>query len=90
MAISQLSPDEIVRRGEELYRRQLQPAVEAGNDGKYLIINVETGEYVIDMDDVAASRKAKDLFTDAPLFTMRIGRAAAYRLGGRFGEARVP
>jgi hypothetical protein len=85
----QLSPDEIVRRGNEWYQRAIRPVVEPEYDGKFLIINVETGEYVLDFDDVLASKKARTAFPDAPLFTMRVGRPAAYRLGGRFGEVKA-
>jgi hypothetical protein len=30
--------DEIVRRGKEIYERELRPKVEAGNKGKILVI----------------------------------------------------
>jgi hypothetical protein len=48
-----------------------------------LVINVETGEWEMDTDDVIAARKAKARFGEAALFSMRIGYPAAYRLGGR-------
>lgn len=76
--------EEIARRGQALYQEQIRAEVEAQNKGKYLVINVETGEYEMDADDLAASKRAKARFPDAPLFAMRIGFAAAYRLGGRF------
>ncbi|MDQ3814134.1 MAG: hypothetical protein M3347_09305, partial [Armatimonadota bacterium] len=67
------------------YEQQIRPRVEAGNKGKFLVINIETGEYEMDADDVAAARRAKAKYPNAPLFSMRIGYSAAYRLGGRFG-----
>src|SRR5687768_11754468 len=76
--------DQIVERGQRLYNEQIRGQVEAGNRGKFLVINVETGEYEMDTEDLAASRRAKARFPDAPLFTMRIGYPAAYRLGGGF------
>lgn len=75
--------DEVVRRGQEIYERDIRPKVEAGNQGKFLVINIETGEYEMDADDLAAAKRAKARFGNAALFTMRIGHPAAYRLGFR-------
>ena len=75
--------DEVERRGQEIYERDIRPMVEASNQGKFLVINIETGEYEMDTDDLAAAKHAKARFGKAPLFTMRIGHPAAYRLGFR-------
>lgn len=75
--------DEVVRRGQEIYEREIRPKVEASNQGKFLVINIETGEYEMDADDLAAAKRAKARFGKAALFTMRIGHSAAYRLGFR-------
>jgi hypothetical protein len=84
MPRTQYTSQEIVQRGQALYEQEIRPKVEAENKGKYLIINVATGDYEMDADDLAASKRAKARFPDAPLFTMRIGYPTAYRLGGRF------
>ncbi len=76
--------NEVVQRGQAIYEDRIRPKVEAGNKGKYLVINIETGEYEMDTDDLTASKRAKARFGDAALFAMRIGFPAAYRLGGRF------
>jgi hypothetical protein len=76
--------DEIARRGQEIYEREIRTKVEADNKGKLLVINIETGEYEMDADDIVAAKRAKARFGEAELFTMRVGYPAAYRLGGRF------
>ena len=75
------TPQEIVQRGIEIYEQRIRAQVEAGNQGKFLVINTETGDYEMDANDVIAAKRAKSRFSDAPLFSMRIGHAAAYRLG---------
>jgi hypothetical protein len=90
MSIQGLSAEEVVRRGRAIYENKLRSELEPGNKGKLLVINVETGEYEMDADDVAAGERAKSRFPHAPLFTMRIGYRAAYRLGGRALEAGAP
>jgi hypothetical protein len=80
MPTSSLTIDQIVQRGQELYDRQIRAQVEPEHNGKLLVINVETGEYEMDADAVAAAKRAKARFPDAPLFTVRIGYPTAYRL----------
>jgi hypothetical protein len=76
--------EEIVRRGQALYDEQLRPQVEAGNQGKFLVVNIETGEYEIDASELAALHRARAKDANAPLYLLRVGYPAAYRLGGRF------
>ena len=45
------SSDEIVRRGQEWYEREIRSKVEEGNKGKNLIIDIETGDYDLDDDE---------------------------------------
>lgn len=82
--------NEIVERGQRLYDERIRGEVEPGNRGKFLVVNVETGEYEMDTDDLVASRRAKARFPDAPLFTLRVGYPAAYRLGSRFVARQTP
>ena len=77
------TPQEIVQRGIEIYEQRLRAQVEGGNQGKFLVINTETGDYEMDANDVIAAKRAKSRFGDAPLFSMRVGHTVAYRLGSR-------
>ena len=75
--------EEIVRRGQEIYETRLRALLEEGNKGKFLVINTETGDYEMDKSDIAVGLRAIERFPGAPLFKMRIGHKAAYRLSGR-------
>jgi hypothetical protein len=81
---TQSTSEEIVQRGQALYEEKIRPKVEAGHRGEYLILNVDTGDYVMDPDDLTASKRARVMFPNAPLYTVRVGYPTAYRLGGRF------
>jgi hypothetical protein len=74
--------EEISRRGKEWYDRYLRGKVEEGNRGKALIIDIETGEYEIDDDGLAATHRALAKHPDAALYGMRIGYPAYAKLGG--------
>ncbi|MBI3246934.1 MAG: hypothetical protein HYZ50_10565 [Deltaproteobacteria bacterium] len=76
------SSHEIAERRQTLYEQQLRSQVEPGNIGKFLVIDIETGEYEIDQDELAALKRAKAKRPDAPRYLLRIGHHGAYRLGG--------
>lgn len=77
------SLEEIGRRGQELYETQIRPQVETeANIGKQIVIDIETGEYEIDDDGLAASRRLLSRHPDAALYGARIGYNAVYSIGG--------
>ena len=91
MPATNYTEEEIVQRGQALYEQKIRAAIdEIENKGRMLVINVETGEYEMDADDVTAAKRAKARFGAAALFTIRIGHPAAYRLGGRFLASNYP
>jgi hypothetical protein len=79
--------EEIVRRGKELYEREIRPKVEAGNKGKILVIDIETGAYEIDSDQLAAAERALAKHPGAALFAMRIGYPTMGRIGAQLSAA---
>ena len=85
MSHPRYTADQIVERGKTLYEREIRPKVEAGNKGKILVINVETGEYEIDDDHLTASDRAAAKHPGAALFAMRIGYPTMGRIGARSG-----
>jgi hypothetical protein len=73
----------IARRGEEIYERDLRARLETEeNRGKFLIIDIETGTYEIDKEDLAATERLLMRHPNAMTYGLRIGYEAAYELGG--------
>lgn len=83
------SAEETVRLGEELYERQIRSKVEEGNRGRYIAIDVETGEYEIGEDYHSLARRILTRKPEAALCVLRIGYAAVGRLGGGEGCAMI-
>ena len=88
-SVQEIPPEEIVRRGQALYDQTIRPKVEAGHIGWFLVVNVLTGEYEMDPDDLEAAKLASARFGAAPLFAVRIGYPAAYHLGGQSEASRA-
>lgn len=74
---------EIARRGEAIFERSILPRLSGVDDGKYVAIDVETGAYAVDSDDLTATDLVAARHPDAQIWLMRIGHRAAYRIGVR-------
>lgn len=79
---------EIARRGKEIYESKIRALVEADNIGKFLVIDVESGDYEVDKSEIAADNRLRERHPGAVFYLMRIGYRAAYSIGG--GMQRVP
>ena len=57
MPVSQprYSKEEFARRGDEIYDRDIRLRVEADNEGKFVVIDIETGDFEVDADELGAS-----------------------------------
>jgi hypothetical protein len=85
MPHSRFSSEEIERRGNSLYDEQIRQTVETNeNIGKIVIIDIETGDYVLDADELAASRRAHEMHPGGAFWTVRVGYNAVHSVSGRF------
>ena len=73
--------DEIVARGEKIYDDKLKSKLEPQNIGKFLVIDIETGEYELDDDDLIAALRAYKKKPDGARYEMRIGYATSGTIG---------
>jgi len=83
-----LSVEEVARLGEKLYDRDVRASVEGTYDGHYLVLDVETGEFEVDADEVSAVLRAAARHPSGNHYLLRVGRPHAFRIGGRFGIGR--
>jgi hypothetical protein len=83
MAHPRYSSAEIVERGQALYDQQIRGRVETTHQGKFLVLDIESGEYEVDDNELAALERAKAKNPDAALYMLRVGYSSAYRIGGR-------
>ena len=83
MAVSRprYSKEEFARRGDEIYERDIRPHVEAGNEGKFVVIDLDTATYEIDTDELVASDRLLARHPDAQVWLTRVGSRYARRFG---------
>ena len=80
------SMEEFARRGEEIYERDIRPQVESDHKGEILAIDIETGDWEMDPDEITASHRLLARRPDAQIWARRIG----FPYLRRFGHRRPP
>ncbi len=80
-ADSTRTPEELARLGAEVFDRRVRPALRPEDDGKFVAVDVGSGEYEIDPDDYAAVTRLRARVLAADVWLTRAGYPTAYRLG---------
>ncbi len=75
--------EEYGRRGDAIYERDLMPSIEDGNMEKYVAIDIGTGAFEVDANELAASDRLLARVPDAQMWLRRIGSHYARRIGPR-------
>ena len=71
MPYAKYLPEVVESRGEEIYEQQIRRSVELGNKGKFIVIDIETGDFEVDEDDLQATKRALTKRSDAVLYLRR-------------------
>ncbi len=75
--------EELAQRGQDLYESGIREQVEAGNEGKILAIDIETGNFEVDENVVPATNRLFERHPDAQPWVIRIGQRAVDHFGAR-------
>ena len=75
------SKDEFARRGDEIYERDLRSILEKGNEGKFVAIDIETGAYEVDGNELVAADRLLTRAPNAQIWLRRIGSRYARHFG---------
>ena len=74
--------DEFARRGDEIYERDIKPKLKPRDKGKFLAIDIETGDYEIGADEMRICHKLRDRIPQAQIWLKRVGYSYVHRFGG--------
>ena len=77
------SKEEISDRGNKIYAEQIKSSVEPHDNGKFIVIDIESDDYEVDWKALVASRRLRERRPDSVRFLARVGLRAAYRMGWR-------
>lgn len=76
------SLDELARLGDELYDREVLPRTTEAQRGMYVAIDVDTGTFAIDANQLAAADRVRAHHPEAQLWFRRVGLHYVHRIGG--------
>ena len=78
---SRRTPEELSRLGAEAVERRVRPTLRPEDEGKFVAIDVEGGDFEIDEDDYLAVSRLRARSPEADIWLGRIGQSMAYRIG---------
>ncbi|MBI4202089.1 MAG: hypothetical protein HY532_03095 [Chloroflexi bacterium] len=83
------SKEEFARLGDEIYDRDVRPHVAEGDVGKFVAIDIETGDYEIDVSELVASDRLLARNQDAQIWLTQVGSRYVRRFGPQRRRATV-
>jgi hypothetical protein len=86
MVPTKYTSEEIRRRAEEIYRRDIRTKLTPQDKGKFLVVDIESGDYEMDDDDLSAAEILKARQPNGVFFGLRVGYTSSYTLAGTMEE----
>jgi hypothetical protein len=77
----QYSKDEFARLGDEIYYRDVYPQLQADSVGKIVAIEIATGAWEIDDDEISACDRLEKRYPNAQIWIVRVGSRYVRRFG---------
>ena len=82
MTIDQEAARAISEKGKKIYAETIEPHIDVEKEfGKFVVIEVESGDYEIDKRDLVATKRLLERHPGAMTYGVRVGFPAAYRSG---------
>jgi len=76
------------KRGDEIYDREVSPQVEPHRNGEIVAIDLDTGAWEVDPDEITAGHYLEARYPDAQIWVVRVGSRYLARFGA--GRSRQP
>jgi hypothetical protein len=73
---------EFAQRGDAIYRDIIRPQLKAEDDGKFAAVDIDSGKYEVDPNEIAACDRLRARLPEAQIWLVRIGSAYVHRFGG--------
>jgi len=74
---------EFAARGDAIYKERIEPLLTSKDKGKFVAIDIETGEYEIARDRMLATDRLYERLPDAQPWMVRVGYAYSVKFGYR-------
>ncbi len=81
MAKESLTPEQVAELGEKIYLEKLKSILEPNDTGRFVAIEVESGDYFVGSSIIEAIEKARTLHPDKLMHTIKIGFEGVFKMG---------
>ena len=81
MTTPKYSIDEVCDRGEKIYEERIKPLVEPQENGKFIVIDIESGDYELDDEMLVASDRLRERRPGSVEYGGMVGYDSAYQIG---------
>jgi hypothetical protein len=82
------SKEEFAHRGDTIYESNVRAKLKPEDEGRFVAIDIDTGDYEIADDELAACDQLRARLPKAQIWMVRVGSRFVHRFGGR--ERRSP
>ena len=82
MPSKRYQPGEVTQRAKAIYQKNIKHLVEPTENGKYIVIDAESGDYEIDPQIIAAADRLHERRPNAAAYAGRVGYPTTYDLSG--------
>jgi hypothetical protein len=76
------SKEEFARRGDALIESEVRPHLTAADADKFVAIDIETGEYELDKDEMKAAERLRKRVPDPQIWLVQVTLGYLHRFGG--------
>ncbi|HKB37967.1 MAG TPA: hypothetical protein VKD72_16085 [Gemmataceae bacterium] len=76
------SKEEFARRGDALLESKVRPNLTAADADKFVAIDIETGEYELDSNEMRAADRLRQRLADPQIWLVHVTRGYLHRFGG--------
>ncbi len=82
------SKAEFTRRGDALVESKVRPLLTAADADKFIALDIETGEYELDKNEMKAADRLRKRVPDAQIWLVHATLGYLHRFGGHGGRGR--
>jgi hypothetical protein len=83
------SKEEFARRGDQVFETQVRPHLSNEDEGKFAAVDIESGNYELDEDELVAGDKLRARLPEAQIWMVRVGSRYVRHFGSRL-SGRTP
>jgi hypothetical protein len=76
------SKEEFTRRGDALVESKVRPHLTPSDEDKFVAIDIETGEYELDKNEMKAAERLRKRIPDSQIWLVHVTSGYLHRFGG--------